>query len=286
MTMAEDAPSEPCTVSPGDAPTWDDWEMPLSASAVPLLHLNGFDGPLDLLLDLAERQRIDLGRISFLTLVQQFVAELEGRLRATSIERRADWLVVAARLLLLRSRLLFAANPAAALSAERDAARELTRLADRRFVRAAAAWLDARPQLGRDMFVRPQGRNPRMASYMALMEACLTVLQGREEHPGISEPVYRVEALDLWRVQDALARVRALLTEHPQGGDMLAFLPRLPESPNRVQQAKAAVSSTLLAALELARAGELRLEQTALFTPILVSASAGTNAGEINPAAT
>lgn len=106
-----------------DAPTWDDWETPRTVPTVPLLHLDGFDGPMDLLLDLAERQRIDLGRISFLAVVQQFAAELEGRLRATSIERRADWLVVAARLLLLRSRLLFAENPAAALSAERDAAR-------------------------------------------------------------------------------------------------------------------------------------------------------------------
>lgn len=135
------------------------------------------------------------------------------------------------------------------------------------------------------MFVRPQGRNPRMASYMALMEACLTVLQGREEHPGVLEPVYRVEALDLWRVQDALARVRALLIEHPEEEDMLAFLPPLPERPNREQKARAAVSSTLVAALDLARGGELRLEQTSLFAPILVSASASSSADKINPTA-
>lgn len=284
--MIEDAPPEPSAASPGTDPIWDDWETPLTAPAVPLLHLDGFDGPMDLLLDLAERQRIDLGRMSFLALVQQFVAELEGRLRAAAIERKADWLVVAARLLLLRSRLLFPANPAAALSAERDAARELARLEDKTFVRAAAAWLEARPQLGRDVFARPKGRNPRVASYMALMEACLTVLQGRAGHPEAAEPeVYRVAVLDLWRVQDALARVHALLTEHPEGGDMLAFLPPLPESPNREQQAKAAISSTLIAALELARGGEVRLEQASLFAPILVSAAAGSSAGEISATA-
>ena len=62
-----------------DDPTWDDWENPLrtpaaAAPSIPVLHLDGFDGPLDLLLDLAERQRIDLGRMSVLALAEQFAA--------------------------------------------------------------------------------------------------------------------------------------------------------------------------------------------------------------------
>ncbi|MCB8878573.1 hypothetical protein ASILVAE211_25615, partial [Acidisoma silvae] len=73
--------------------------------AVPMLHLDGFDGPMDLLLDLVERQRIDLGRMSMLLLVEQFLAASEQLRDRVPIERRADWLVMATRLVLLRSRL-------------------------------------------------------------------------------------------------------------------------------------------------------------------------------------
>jgi hypothetical protein len=138
----------------------------------------GSDGPMDLLLDLAERQRIDLGRLSILALVQRFVAELDGRLRAVAIEQRADWVVVAARLTQLRSRLLLPADPAAADAAERDAARVLAGLEEMRFIRTAASRLQTRPQLDQEVFAWPHGRSLRVASYMALMEACLTVIQG------------------------------------------------------------------------------------------------------------
>jgi len=261
--MAEGgSPGEPDTARPGDDPLWDDWDTPLNAPAVPLLHLDGFDGPMDLLLDLAERQRIDLGRLSIVGLAQQFVDELEGRLRAVAIERRADWVVVAARLIQLRSRLLLPADPVAAAEAGRDAARMLAGLEEMRFNRAAAAWLDARPQLGRDIFARPHGRSPLVASYMALMEACLTIIQGRAGRPEmVEEDVYRVAPRDLWRVGDALARIRAQLEEGPEGGEMLGFLPKLPEGPDRPLKVKAAVASTLLACLELAKDGELRVDQ-------------------------
>jgi hypothetical protein len=77
-----------------DDPGWDDWENPLRTPAagvptIPVLHLDGFDGPLDLLLDLAERQRIDLGRMSVLALAEQFVAALEQLRDRVAIERRS-----------------------------------------------------------------------------------------------------------------------------------------------------------------------------------------------------
>jgi segregation and condensation protein A len=262
MTAAEGGgPSESDSALPSEDPLWDDWDTPLNAPAVPLLHLDGFDGPMDLLLDLAERQRIDLGRLSIVGLAQQFVAELEGRLRAVSIERRADWVVVAARLMQLRSRLLLPADPVAEAEAGRDVARMLAGLEEMRFIRAAAVWMDARPQLGRDIFVRPHGRNPRVASYMALMEACLTIIQGRAGQPDAEEEVYRVVPRNLWRVGDAVARIRVTLEAVPAGGDMLGFLPELPEGTDRPLKVKAAVASTLLACLELARNGELRVDQ-------------------------
>jgi segregation and condensation protein A len=268
--MAEGGPStEPDAACTGD-PLWDDWNTPLNAPAVPLLHLDGFDGPMDLLLELAERQRIDLGRLSIAALVRQFVAELEGRLRAVAIEQRADWLVVAARLTQLRSRLLLPADAAAADAAGRDAARMLAGLEEMRFIRAAAAWLHARPQRGRDGFARPHGRSPRVSSYMALMEACLTVIQGGAGRAE-AEPaeIYRVAARDLWRVSDARARIRERLAAAPEGGEMMGFVP--PSAAGRAVRVKAAVASTLLACLELARNGELCLAQATAWGAIGVS---------------
>jgi len=254
-------------------PLWDDWDTALRTPATPVLHLDGFDGPLDLLLELAERHRLDLGRVSPRALAEQFVAELEGRLRAVPIERRADWHVVAARLMLLRSRLLLPASPTAAAAAEYDTTAELRRLGERGVMRAAAAWLDARPVLGRDVFARPGKPDPRTESYMALMEACLTALRGREGRPE-EAPVYRPVVQDLWRVADAMARVRAVLAEHPDGGELAVFVPAIPAGdPDRPLKARAAVASTLLAGLELARGGEAALDQPAAFGQIFLSAA-------------
>ena len=134
-------------VAEAEAEAEDDWDTPPRVPAVPELHLDGFDGPMDLLLDLAERQRIDLGRMSVLDLVEQFVAAMDRLAGRVTIERQADWLVLATRLVLLRSRLLFSASPQEAVTAEQDAAAEEQLLSERLRMRAAAAWLEARPQL-------------------------------------------------------------------------------------------------------------------------------------------
>ena len=127
----------------------------------PELHLTGFDGPMDLVLNLAERQRIDLGQISILQLVEQFVAAMEWMERHVALERRADWLVMAARLL-LRSRPLFPASQAAEQDAARDAGIEGDWLDQILAVRAAAIWLERRPPRTRRHRARKARlRNPR-----------------------------------------------------------------------------------------------------------------------------
>ena len=95
------------TAAPVQATLWDNWDTPPRIPGIPVLHLEGFDGPMDLLLDLAERQRIDFGRMSILALAEQFVAALRRLASSVSLEKRADWVVVATRLVLLRSRLVF-----------------------------------------------------------------------------------------------------------------------------------------------------------------------------------
>lgn len=254
-------------------PLWDSWDTPPRVPSSPELHLDGFDGPLDLLLDLAERARIDLGRIAISALIDQFVDALARYETHVPIERRADWLVLATRLLVLRSRLLFAADPEAAEKAEQDAARELARLRGLQFVKAAAAWLEARPLLGRDVFTRArQGRDPRVASYMRLMEACLAVLRGREGDLAADAPAYRPVIPDLYRVPEAIARMRKLLGEAEGVGAFEVFLPSVPEEARSEPLiARSAIASTFVAALELARMEEASLAQEVHFGPIEIA---------------
>ena len=255
----------------GDA-LWDDRDTPLSIPAVPVLHLDGFEGPMDLLLDPAEQQRIDLGRISMAALVEQFVAESARLAPYVPIERRAEWLVLATRLVLLRSRLLFPASPAEEADAEREAEREVARLAELHFIRAASTWLQARPQLGHDVFARPPaGPDPGAASYMALMEACLTVLRGREEQPA-EAPVYRPPLAAVFRVEDVLPRMRSLVAAMSEGRPLAAFLPQLDDQAiGDPVVARSAVASTLVAAPELCRETVVSLEQAPAFGAIIVA---------------
>ena len=272
--MADTGAVDGTPTAAGSDPLWDDWDTPPRVPGIPELHLAGFDGPMDLLLDLAERQRIDLGQISILQLTEQFVAAMARLERHVAVERRADWLVMATRLLLLRSRLLFPASPEAEAAAAQQGGREVRRLDQMLFVRAAAAWLDRRPQLGRDVFTRPQGRNPRVTSYMALMEACLTVLRGRDGQPGVEEPVYRPAPVMLFRVDEAITRIRALVAGKGKEIDFVRCLPAVETSdPLRETKAKSAVASSLVAVLELIRAGEVVAWQAETRELILLSAS-------------
>ena len=100
------------------------------------------------------------------------------------------------------------------------------------------------------------------------------MLEGREGQGGESPPVYRPAPPDLWRVPDALARIRGLLERHPDGGDLALFLPPLPpEVSNRPLKARAALASTLVASLELARDGALDVTQAEIFGAIHLQAS-------------
>ncbi len=224
------------------------------------LHLGAFDGPMDVLLALAERQRIDLGLISIRALAEQFVAELERLADHVPLERRADWLVMAARLVQLRSRLLFPENTEAVESAAREAASAIRQIETLAEIRAAADWLQGRPQLGLEVFSRPPPEMPRASGYVVLMEACLAVLRGRDGQPS-DAPVYQPRVPQLWRATDAIARIMALLPAHPDGSPIEAFLPAVPPGADREVRARGAVSGTFLAGLELAREGSLSLEQ-------------------------
>jgi len=265
----EASPDQAATSSKSPLEKWDDWDQPerRPPADIPTLHLDGFDGPMDLLLDLAERQRIDLGQMSILTLAEQFTAALEALGGRVPIERRADWMVLATRLVLLRTRLLFPASREAAADAEREAKAEIQRIEEMQFTRAAVAWLQRRPQLGWDVFARPAPEETRDVGYVALMEACLVLLRGKPATATFAPPpVYRQMIPDLWRIGDAMERIQKMLPDFPEGAEMGVFMPWIAvDDPNKTLKSRAALASTFVAGLELARQEILQLGQQESF---------------------
>jgi segregation and condensation protein A len=138
-------------------PAGEGTALPAHPDALPVLSVEGFEGPLDFLLEMVRRHRIDLGRLAILPLIEQFVAAFEAARTRVTLERRGDWLVMATTLLQLKAQLLWPATPDAAADAEAEAARRLQVLEIMAEMRAAAAWLAARPQLGVDVFPRGRG---------------------------------------------------------------------------------------------------------------------------------
>jgi segregation and condensation protein A len=236
------------------------------------LALEGFEGPLDMLLALARAQKVDLLKISILRLAEQFL-EFINAARSLRLELAADWLVMAAWLAWLKSRLLLppeerpADEPSPEALAEALAGR-LTRLA---LLRAAAARLMSRPRLGIDVFPRGLPPDPPAArpSYAAPSLAELLRAYGRLRS---RREASRVAPLQLASVpgmslDEALARLSRMLPVVRDWTSLFRFLPKKPASANEV---RAAVAATLLAALELARQGELALEQAEPFGEIML----------------
>ncbi len=236
---------------------------PAGSDVSPTLSVAGFEGPLDFLVEMVRRHRIDLGRLSILALIDQFVTAFEAARPRVTLERRGDWLVMASTLLQLKAQLLWPATSAAVADAEAEAVRQLGAFDELARMREAATWLAARSQLGHDVFPRGRGEqapSPQAELYVAFLEATLVMLEGRAGE--VEAPAYQPVVPDLWRIPDALAHIRTMLAEHPEGGTLAWFLPPIAsDATDRTLKARAAVASTFVAGLELAREGALRLEQ-------------------------
>ena len=252
----------------------DGWEPPPrrqpSPASVPVLAVDGFEGPLDWLLDLARTRRIDLARLSIVALVEAFAEALTAALatpdlRPTLLGRWGDWLVMAADLTLLRSRLLVPADAAAAQDAQDEAERLRQHLLGRAEVCRAADWLEGRDQLGRDVFGRGQAdgaevvRAGRTGDITALLRACLVAIR----LPAEAGTLYRVPGPPFWSSTDAAAQIRVMLPLlGEEGAGLGAFLPEVPsDAPDRELRCRVAVAATFLAALELTRDGSVTAQQ-------------------------
>lgn len=232
-----------------------------------VLQLDGFEGPLDLLLELARVQKVDLAKISILALVEQFLAVIEGA-RRVRLELAADWLVMAAWLTWLKSRLLL---PAIGEPEDAETAAETlaARLIDLQAVRAASVWMGKRPQLGWDEFARgvPEDFTETDRSKLKLdMSSLLSAYLAARRRAG-AKLQYKPKPMTYFSVQNALERLQKLLGSMPDWSTLEAFLP---DNLQTGLPRRAALSATLVAGLEMARGGDIHLHQETDFGPILV----------------
>ncbi|MHB0728266.1 segregation and condensation protein A [Roseomonas mucosa] len=238
---------------------------------MPQLSVEGFEGPLDFLLEMVRRHQLDLGRLSIVPLTDQLVAALEGGV--ARLERRADWLVMASELLRLRAQLLAPASLQAAEEAAAEADRRFGQLEELAAMKAAAAWLTARPQLGQDVFARGNqmraSAGPQAEMLVAFLEATLAWMEPRPETRRKEPPVYRPSPPDVWTLPEALARLREALRAEPSGGELWKLGLPQPSAAAPVRR-RSAAASTFLAGLELARQEEVTLHQDHAFGQINV----------------
>ena len=228
------------------------------------LDLEGFEGPLDLLLNLARAQKVDLHQISILELVQQYLSYLESA-RTLRLEIAADYLVMAAWLAYLKSCLLLPKDPAQDPSPEELAALLQLRLQRLDAMREAGARLMGRDRLGRDVFSRgaPEGlRQIRKSRWqVSLFELASAYGQVRARSAPVMHVVARRAVVTL---EEAIERVSGLIGIAIDWTHLELFL----EPTQDPDRARSALASSFVAALELARQGRVELRQSEAFAPL------------------
>jgi segregation and condensation protein A len=254
----------------GDQP-FDEFETaaPVREADRLTLDLDGWEGPLDLLLTLARSQKVDLREISILALVEQYLVFIADA-RKLKLEIAADYLVMAAWLAYLKSCLLLPKDPEQDPSPEELAMRLQLRLQRLAAMREAGARLLGRDRLGRDVFGRgaPEGlRVIRKAAWQADLYDLISAygaIRARNE-----PAVHIVARRPVMTLEEALVRVERLLGITMEWSELNSFLPETQDSGFR----KSALASSFVAALELARKGKLELDQEAAFAPLYIRAA-------------
>jgi segregation and condensation protein A len=254
---------------------------PVPAEPTLVIDVDGFEGPLDLLLTLARNQKVDLGRISILALADQYLAFIE-QLRQLRLEMAADYLVMAAWLAYLKSRLLL---PEPVGDDDEPTAEELAeilafRLRRLEAMREAAGRLVARDRLGRDVF--PRGAPEpvaiaRLATYDARLYDLLAAYAAQRQRHIVNSVQVRRRAV--WALADAREILERLLGRVVEWAPVESFLIPYMVSPEMRPTVRASAFS---AALELVREGRLELRQSGAFQPLWIRA-ASRGPGEDEP---
>lgn len=231
-----------------------------------VVNLEGFEGPLDLLLALARDQKVDLTKISVLALAEQYLDFIQTA-RKLQLEIAADCLVMAAWLAYLKSRLLLPVeeNEEEPTAAEMAAALQY-QLQRIEAMRTAAEALFARPLLGRDVFDRGAPEGIRVITHPVYDASLFEMLDayGAITRRGKAETL-TIEQFELFSMDDALGRLRGVLGSAPEWATLSSFLP---EGLREGLPKRSAIAATFAASLELVRDGHAQIRQDSKFGPI------------------
>ena len=245
----------------------------------PLLSLEGYHGSLEALLALARARQIELAKIPVLDLVDQLTAAVRDAPATTPMGQKGDWLVMASWLVQLRSRLLLPADAPMHQEAKDAADRLRKRLSGLAEIQALAAWLEGRPQLGRDVF----GRGRHFENFEPAMEtvpgidvieflwASMALFGDGGPAPDVSD-AYRPPWREHYSIPEARARILQRLSETPDGLSLEHLLPQdaTVDGISAIRK-RSAWASTLIASLELAKQGNVTLAQADPFTAVHVN---------------
>ncbi|MFK7840191.1 MAG: ScpA family protein [Bdellovibrionales bacterium] len=248
-----------------------------------LLNIDGYEGPISVLLDLARNQKVDLLQISVLQLVRQYLSFME-RAKQLNLELAAEYLVMAAWLAYLKSRLLLPREDEGPDPTAEEMAEALQfQLRRLEAMQQAAEALKARPQLGQEVFARgaPEGItvNTQMrwqASLYDVLKAYGDIKQ-RKEDSHYDLPEFRLMSMD-----DAMARLGRMLGKLPKKGIHSVWTTLesfIPEGIKDRVYGRSAMASTFTAGLELAKQGKLEIKQDGLFRPIYMRGCEGERDG-------
>ncbi len=238
----------------------------LSAEAL-IVDVDGFEGPLDLLLTLSRTQKVDLRRISVLELARQYLAFVE-RAKALRLELAADYLVMAAWLAFLKSRLLLPPDPTEDGPSGEDLAAHLAFQLERlQAMRDCAARLMARDRLGRDIFARGIPEDVARLRRISYTATLLDLMQGYARIRTRDD--FRPFVMDrdaIFTMEQALERLRGLIGFAGTWTDISSYLPEgFATDPAR---RRSATASTFAASLELVKEGRAEIRQSDTFAPI------------------
>ncbi|HCI06898.1 MAG TPA: segregation/condensation protein A [Sulfitobacter sp.] len=232
-----------------------------------IIDVDGFEGPLDLLLTLSRTQKVDLRKISVLELAHQYLAFVE-KAKALRLELAADYLVMAAWLAFLKSRLLLPADPSEeGPSGEELAAHLAFQLERLQAMRDSAARLMGRDQLGRDFFARGQIEVVERVKKVTYTATLLDLMQGYARLRTRDD--FRPFVMDrdsVFTMEQALERMRDLIGYTGEWTDIVSYLPD--GWANDPVKRRSATAATFAASLELVKEGHLEIRQSESFAPI------------------
>jgi segregation and condensation protein A len=233
-----------------------------------VIDVEGFEGPLDVLLTLARTQKVDMRKISVLHLARQYLAFVEEAKRIR-LELAADYLVMAAWLAFIKSRLLLPQDPSEdGPSGEELAAHLAFQLERLEAMRRSAAKLMARDQLGRDFFARGITQDVTSKKTITYKASVLDLMQAyaRLRTKENFKPLHMEERDKIFTMEQALERMKGLIGHAMDWGTLNQFLPDGWRDDPKLR--RSATASTFAAMLELVKLGKLDLRQTGTFAPI------------------